>query len=71
MPLLVQLPGKFLCTLWTLAEKFLRIFSEIVSEIFRILAAFSERPQSNSKKFGKKANEFRIIQSDLEKIPSF
>ena len=46
----------------TLAEKFLWIFSDILSEFVRILAALSERRQSNSKKFRKEANEFKIIQ---------
>ena len=45
---------KFVHNFVTLEEKYLRIFSEFLSEFVRILAAFSESWQNNSKKFRKK-----------------
>ena len=42
-------------SLSSLAEKFLCFLLEILSEFVRIFAAFSERRQSNSKKFRKKS----------------
>ena len=45
-------------------------FSKISSEFFRILATFSERRQSNSKKFRKKKTNKRI-QNDLERTLIF
>ena len=52
----------------SLVEKFLWMFSEILSEFVRILAAFLETVEYNSKKFRKKS---KWIQNILEKTLNF